>query len=370
MNNKSSEIIAAGHICLDIIPSIESQANSLESLLVPGKLINAGPLNISTGGAVPNTGLALHNLGLSVELMGKIGNDPFGRIVLDLLKSHGSGLADGMICSESVQTSYTVVISSPNVDRIFIHYPGANDTFRADNIDYKKISGSRLFHFGYPPLMRTMYEDNGRELIDIFKRVKATDVTTSLDMALPDPASPAGKIDWVKLLAGLLKDVDVFLPSLDEILFMLGRGKVNDNETVSTGLLKDISAQLIDMGVAVVVIKLGAEGLYLRTTPDKNRLKAMGSGRPKELEAWIDFELLLPCFKVDVVGATGAGDCAIAGFLAGLVKGLGPETTLTAAAAAGACNVETADAVSGIVPWDRMQERIKTGWNRKPLTLV
>jgi hypothetical protein len=65
-----------------------------------------------------------------------------------------------------------------------------------------------------------------------------------------------------------------------------------------------------------------------------------------------------------VVGTTGAGDAAIAGFLSGLLRGLSPAATLTAAAAVGACCVEADDALSGIQPWEETSRRVATGWER------
>ncbi|MHC4983946.1 MAG: PfkB family carbohydrate kinase, partial [Planctomycetota bacterium] len=77
-------------------------------------------------------------------------------------------------------------------------------------------------------------------------------------------------------------------------------------------------------------------------------------------------ELYSPAFEVQAVGATGAGDCTISGFLAAFAKGLGPEDALTAAVAAGACNVEAADATGGMRPWAEMHQRIEAGWRRRP----
>jgi len=79
--------------------------------------------------------------------------------------------------------------------------------------------------------------------------------------------------------------------------------------------------------------------------------------------------LWAPCFRVEVVGTTGAGDAAIAGFIAGLLRGLAPAATLTAAVAVGACNVEAADALSGIRPWDETLGRIAAGWPRRALAI-
>ncbi|MBN1943190.1 MAG: carbohydrate kinase family protein, partial [Phycisphaerae bacterium] len=94
------QTIVAGHICLDIIPNLDGQSKSFGELLRPGNLLVADPAAISTGGAVSNTGLALHRLGFPVALMGKIGRDLFGRGIQDVLRRYGEHLADGMIVSD------------------------------------------------------------------------------------------------------------------------------------------------------------------------------------------------------------------------------------------------------------------------------
>ena len=71
--------------------------------------------------------------------------------------------------------------------------------------------------------MRRMYANGGSELASLMQRVKSAGLLTSLDMSYPDPNSEAGRINWSALLERTLPDVDVFLPSLDEILFMLDR---------------------------------------------------------------------------------------------------------------------------------------------------
>jgi sugar/nucleoside kinase (ribokinase family) len=67
---------------------------------------------------------------------------------------------------------------------------------------------------------------------------------------------------------------------------------------------------------------------------------------------------------VEVIGTTGSGDATIAGFLSGLLLGLNPVETMTMAVSVGACNVEAADALSGIRAWDETLARIQQGWPR------
>lgn len=373
------QVVVAGHICLDLIPTFSGRGVDVESLLTPGKLTRVEKAVLATGGAVSNTGVALHRLGVPVRLAGKIGDDLFGHAILDLLRAQAPTLTDGMIVRGDEQSSYTVVLSPAGVDRIFLHCPGANDTFGAADILLASLSGARLFHFGYPPLMRRMYAKEGEELRALFRHAKACGLTTSLDMALPDPDSEAGRVDWVRVCERTLPFVDVFLPSIDEILFMLDRERWDRfNRDGARGdplagldgdALSELSACLIGMGAAIVAFKLGDQGLYVRTADDPCRLGAMGKGAPRDMAVWCGRELLAPCFEVEVRGTTGAGDCTIAGMLAGLLNGLAPEGAMTAAVGVGACGVEEADATSGVAGWDDIQTRIAAGWRRRGTSL-
>ncbi len=60
----------AGHICLDIIPDLLGQIDFV-SMLQPGHLLNIGQAVMVPGGAVSNTGLALHKLGIETRLIAK-----------------------------------------------------------------------------------------------------------------------------------------------------------------------------------------------------------------------------------------------------------------------------------------------------------
>jgi len=369
-----AEIVVAGHICLDIILTFGESGSPWEEILVPGKLINVGAAVATTGGAVSNTGRALHRLGVPTRLVGKVGNDLFGHAVLEILRKDAPALAEGMLIAQDSPTSYTVVINPPGLDRIFLHYSGANEAFGAADVPYDRLDGVKLFHFGYPPLLRRMFSNDGAELVSLLRGVKAAGVTTSLDMAKPDPTSEAGKAPWLEILTRALPYVDVFLPSFDEILFMLDRNRFDRmGPAMASGvdgpLLRELADRLLAMGAAIVGLKLGPEGLYLRTTAESRRLEAMGSCTVNSTEAWLGRELLAPCFLADVSGTTGAGDCTIAGFLAGLAAGLGPEDTMKSAVAVGACSVEKADATSGIPTWERLRARMAGEWKRRPVSL-
>ncbi len=366
----SCDVVVAGHICLDIIPTIFQERIEF----TPNSLVEVGHAVLSTGGAVSNTGLALHKLGIATRLMGKVGADSFGAVVREIVASHDSGLAQGMTVAAGEATSYTVIISSRGQDRMFLHCPGCNDTFGADDIDYKTLHATGLFHFGYPPVMRRLIENDGRELVEIFRRAKETGASTSLDMCMPDPKGFSGSVNWPKILRSVLPYVDIYLPSLDETLFMLGPRSGHGPADPGAGpamqdLLAGVSTTLLAMGPSIVGLKLGEMGLYLRTASE-GAPQHLGRARPGDPHLWSDREIWSPCFRVNVVGTTGSGDATIAGFLAGYLRGKAPEDCVTLACAVGACNVEAADALSGLLTWDQTLDRMAGGWARADLAVA
>ena len=365
----SSQVVVAGHICLDLIPAFGDGSN----VPAPGQLVQVGPAILSTGGPVSNTGLALHHLGIPTRLMGKVGDDAFGRIILDLIQARNQNLAEGIIVAPGETTSYSVVLNLPNVDRSFLHCSGANDTFCANDLKLETIAHTRLFHFGYPPLMAQMFKDNGRNLKEVFQKVKTHGVTTSLDMVMVEPQSPAGQADWESILREALPHVDIFLPSIEELLVLLREPTENQWLTHTTdgvhlrpSVLRELADRLLHWGTGIVVFKLGLHGIYMRTGGIQ-RLAQLGTAAPTGLEQWANREIWAPIFRIDHFGGTtGAGDSAIAGFIAALLKEQSPENAMMFACAVGACNVEAADALSGLRTWEQTVMRIKNGWERQP----
>jgi sugar/nucleoside kinase (ribokinase family) len=355
-------IIVAGHICLDIIPRLDAVPD-LRSFFVPGTLAEVGPAVLSTGGAVSNTGLALHKLGFPVSLIGKLGGDDFGHAVLAILERQGAPTS-GMIVCPGENTSYTIVVNPPGIDRMFLHCPGANHTFCADDIDDAALGSTALFHFGYPTLMRRIYSNRGEELKAIFQRARMRGIRTSLDMTCVDPASEAGRVDWLRWLENVLPHTDLFLPSIDEILFMVARpvydalcARHNGNlvKGIDASLIERTAQQLIDLGASVAVIKLGDQGLYLRTA----------AAVPGQSAFWGNVRIFTPCFEANVAGTTGAGDCTIAGFLAGFVEGGDPAAVAEAACGVGGFSTEAPGATAAVPRWEAVRARIDQGWKRR-----
>lgn len=363
-------IISAGHICLDITPIFPNSTPrvGIGELLEPGKLIRMEQADVHTGGSVANTGLALKMLGADVRLMGKVGNDAFGNLVQDILNGYG---AKGLLVDEESATSYSVVLAAPGIDRIFLHSPGANDTFSNADIPEDALTDAVLFHFGYPPLMRKMYENDGAELTAIFRRMKGHGIATSLDLAAVDPSSEAGRADWRQILSKVLPYTDFFVPSFEELCFMFDRPHYEaltargGDMTVTLNMEADVeplAAQALSMGCKVVLIKCGLSGMYY-CTAGVNEMKSIGSRLKLDAALWADRQGIQPCFRADHVrSGTGAGDTGIAAFLTAMLQGKAPKECVALAAAEGACAVTAFDALSALKPLDVLEQRIASGW--------
>ena len=365
------DAVCAGHICIDLTPDIPARENGIADIFVGGKLTNVGGLKFSTGGSVSNTGIALNRLGLNTPLVGKIGDDMLGRAIRDKVIEKG-GNADYLKTSPGEDSSYSIVLAIPGVDRIFLHNPGTNDTFGVADIDFDLISNARLMHFGYPSLMKGFFQNNGSNLYELLHRAKETGATTSLDMSLPDPSSESGKADWPSILAKCLPLTDIFMPSIEEIIFMLDIQKYTALKAKNSDILKSIEIdyiselgeRIIAMGCKVVVLKCGTLGYYVKTAP-LPILEQMGRALPRNAGQWADVELFSGIYKVtDFKSATGAGDTSIAGFLAAFLNGFRPEEAINLACATGAFCVTSFGAVDAIVPLPQIMEKIHTGWEK------
>ena len=369
------KVICAGHVCIDITPVFSQQTSyqKITDILEPGKLIHMNNVQINTGGSVANTGLAMKLLGNDVRLMGKTGNDAFGHMIRDIFNSYGAG---GLIEENEAVTSYTVVLAIPGIDRIFLHDPGANDTFSCADIPWSEIDGTALFHFGYPPLMKQMYADNGAELVKMFREIKVRGIASSLDMAAIDPQSPAGKADWPLILEKTLPYIDFFVPSFEELCWILDREtwqKLNESGTdITDGLdlaayAKPLAEKCISMGCAAVLIKCGTSGLYYKTAGPE-RIAAIGKNLKADHSKWTDQEGIQPCFEAEIVrSGTGAGDLSIAAFLSGVLRGDTPQKCAELAAAEGAASVTSYDTLGGLLQLEELNRRIEAGWKKREI---
>jgi sugar/nucleoside kinase (ribokinase family) len=211
--------------------------------------------------------------------------------------------------------------------------------------------------------MAALIVDDGLELRGLLERARALGVVTSLDLANASQDLIGSDVDWRRLLSGVLPQVDVFIPSLDEACHLLGHRVARDASGVpDLAAVGRLAERMIDLGVAVAGLKLGEHGLLIRTAsaPRVGRL-GLGLG-----PSWAGREMVSSVFETDVVGTAGAGDATIAGFLFGLLTGMEPERAVTAACAVGAASTEAPDGTGGVLGWPSVAQRLEQGWTRRP----
>ena len=381
LNNKDIEIVAAGHTCLDLIPAftIEGTVDKMTDVLVPGKMINMGECVVVGGGPVTNAGVSIRRLGVKTELIGKVGNDDFGKEVINWYEEH-EGHFEGIKVVDGESTSYTIAICIPGIDRFYLHHTGANDTFSYDDVDFDLVQHSKLMLFGYPPWMKKLYENKGAELTRILKKTKELGTTTALDLSIPDTSGYGDKIDWLTILKNWVPFTDIMVPSAEEVFyfiykdeFLKKKAKLGPKESVLDYLtvneISTMAKDLLDMGTAIAMIKCGSRGLYIRTS-GRDRLEKLGAAGCSDPENWANRELWFPVYQEEkFVGALGSGDAAIAGFLSAFVWRHSIESCLRYANAAGSMNVTVPDGLTWNKGFADLTKRIEAGWKTKEMKI-
>jgi sugar/nucleoside kinase (ribokinase family) len=207
-------VLVAGHLCIDITPELSRVPE-----LVPGQLYEIGSAQLTLGGCVANTGLALAIAGVPTHVCGMVGNDPLGEIIRRLLAEHRVNLED-VTTTAGAATSYTIVLQLPDHDRTFWHHAGANAVFTGHEVN---LDGVDILHLGYPPLLPALLTDDAAPLLALLKEARGRQITTSVDLAVVDRRSRAAEVDWRRVFARIMPYVDIATPSIDD-LTSSGRG--------------------------------------------------------------------------------------------------------------------------------------------------
>ncbi|MDD4191995.1 MAG: carbohydrate kinase family protein [Mangrovibacterium sp.] len=365
---KKYDAVIAGYLCVDMIPGFPNNRHEtgVPALLQPGKLIEIDGLDFLMGGVVANTGMAMKKFGRQVFLNGLTGDDLLGKIVRDYFQKYD--LLDGMQVTSEVGTAFSIVLAPPGIDRIFLESPGCNQLLDADFIDFEAVAQSRLFHFGYPPLLRKFYLNKGEQLSAMLSAIKRAGTVTSMDFSLPDGESESGRQDWPAVMEQVLPYTDIFVPSLEEALrtmiperyerMVSESGDADLIDRIPMDLIRETGRRIIDCGVKVLVIKAAHRGIYL-LTGDISGLKERGLQMDKNdwnfRERWCN---AYPADPARVKDATGAGDTAVAAFLSALLDGSTPETALKFAALAGRNNLYCRDLYEELDDWQTMEREI------------
>ncbi|TVR71129.1 MAG: carbohydrate kinase family protein [Spirochaetaceae bacterium] len=389
------DAIVAGHLCLDLTPGLgeHSAVAAVDGLLRPGSLVDTHGLTVSPGGAVANTGLSLARMGVSAGLVARVGTDPLADMLRGALRdSGGPDTVIELVADTGISTSFTVVLAIPGVDRIFLHDSGANDSFSVEDLrralegfartvpEAPATAGPRVFHFGYPTAMASMYRTGAEPLALVLEEARRRGMTVSLDFSLPDPAGEAASAPWRAILSRAMPLVDICFPSVEELSLMLDRPGFLQREARHAGAEAfspdygyQLAGELLQMGAGVVVVKLGARGVLVRWDPtNAERLRdtgaiELGKRLPEaSAEGAPPDALVVPGYPAaQVVSTTGAGDSSIAGVLAALLEGASLSAACEVGCLAGRNAVMRVDAVSGARSLRDMESERLEGASRR-----
>lgn len=365
--NRTIDAVIAGYLGVDLVCDFKNAG--LLQLIRPGQLFEMKGIELALGGVVANTGMAMKKFGRQVYLNGLTGNDALGRMAKSVLEEYGIG--EGISQTGSAGTACGIVMAAPGMDRIFFEYPGCNRFFGLSAVHLEAVACCRLFHFGYPPLLREVYLNNGRGLLEIFTAARDAGAVTSLDFSLPDRESESGSIDWLHILHNCLPLVDIFLPSIEEALqvlmpdqyaALLAEGDETLVDRVPLRLVRQLGKMILDAGAAIALVKLAHRGIYMIT----GDCAAINRGRGFQLAAdrWNYRELHCHAYPLEterVKNASGAGDTAVAAFLTALLDNEPPETAIRLAAMAGRNNLYCLDILEELTGWPEMQQALGSG---------
>jgi sugar/nucleoside kinase (ribokinase family) len=237
-------------------------------------------IELTSGGNVPNTGIAMAKLGMRVAAAGLVVFDILGAEIVDRLNAAGLDTSH-VLRRDDAQTSATVVAVEPGGERCFFHVPGA--TAMLDAAAFRKcfpiFAKCDVLQIGYFGLLPALTADLPALLGELKRFAPRTRI--ALDTVNP-PAAP-------ELLWPILPHVDFFAPSRTEAAALTGERDAK----------KMVAAFRQHMGKGLIGIKLDAEGCYL----DDGREQAT-----------------CPAYKVKVVDTTGAGDTWFGGLLTGVAR--------------------------------------------------
>ncbi len=294
------DVLSLGIFVVDVI------GRPVDNFPEEGGLEVFDELEIHAGGGANNTGIGLAKLGIDVGAAGRIGQDAFGDLVLDTLKTHNIDTG-GIVRDETTKTSVTFVAVASDGERSFLHHIGANGAFSETDVNMDMLKTCKILHVAGTFVMPEL---DGQPTARLLEQAQKAGVTTSLDPAW----DATGR--WLKTLEPCLPHVDIFLPSIKEAEQLTGLNSP-----------PKIAEFLMNYGIQTIGLKMGKRGSYVRT---------------------VDAELYIPAFQVDVVDTTGSGDAYAAGFLAGTIKEWDLERTAQLAAATGAACATAMGTTAGI----------------------
>jgi sugar/nucleoside kinase (ribokinase family) len=269
-----SRISVIGNVNIDILVWPASE------LPPPGADLPVESIQMRAAGSAGNTALALARLGHIPHVVGCVGDDHFGRFILEELAA--AGVEEGVVVLPDEPTGISIAFEAPGRDRSFLTLLGSLQRLRASMVPPAALAKDFVLFCGYfmLPSLR------GESTLRLLERVRADGGCTLFD----SDWDPGG---WTREsreeVAQILPLVDVFLPSEEEARGITGLA----DPVAAAQALQQISGRW-------VVAKLGAHGCVAFGPEEEHRVHAP---------------------LVQVSDTTGAGDSFNGGLLYALASG-------------------------------------------------
>ena len=262
-------------------------------------------------------------LGHGAAIVGGVGDDDFGKCLLDRLTGDGVDCSS-VIKNDRISTGCAFVTYFSDGERKFIFHIGNTPAVLAPAPAPEKLEGLKYFHIMGCSLMANL--DYGRRIVDTMRAAKAAGAKISFD---PNIRPELMKDPEAKdLITAVLAETSVFLPGKSELRMLSG--------------CEDIDAAVQELfrtkpGLEIIALKNGKKGCIIYTR---------------------DTEFAFGVYKVPVLDATGAGDSFDGAFLCALLEGKSIEDAAKMATAAASLNTAAFGPMEGAISRENVEAMI------------
>jgi len=173
------DVLIAGETLIDLFPT------------TTGPLADAETFDRRAGGAPANLAVAMTRLGTAPYLWTRLGADPFGEHLADVLETQG--VPDRFVeVDADRKTAHTLVGDDPAADQSFVFYKEGTATMAMEpgTVPDETLANLEWVHFGGVMLCEAPVRT---AMLDLAERAQAQDCTVSFDPNTredlwPDPA--------------------------------------------------------------------------------------------------------------------------------------------------------------------------------------
>nr|GME00769.1 probable fructokinase-5 [Ipomoea batatas]GME21143.1 probable fructokinase-5 [Ipomoea batatas] len=215
----SPNIVCFGEMLIDFVPDTAgvSLAESKGFLKAPG-------------GAPANVACAITKLGGASAFIGKVGDDEFGRMLVDILKKNGVN-SDGVCFDKDARTALAFVTLKSNGEREFMFYrnPSADMLLKEAELNTALIKAAKIFHYGSISLIS---EPVRSAHMAAMKAAKAAGVLLSYDPNVRLPLWPSEDAARSGIMS-IWKEPDFIKVSDDEVQFLTQKDPAKEESVMS-----------------------------------------------------------------------------------------------------------------------------------------